>query len=350
MDRMADGGSRRSPMQGGLPPAGVPGGDVVEIACDESGFSGTNLLRSTEPVITHASTDLRPAEADTLITALRAEFRLSPHELKSGHFLRRPGAGEAAAWFLAALPGRARVHLVDKEFFLVTRIIDLLLTEPSYTAGTHLAAGSRAGAALVWRAGRPAGGPWTEFLAAFEDMVRPKRRPPARPAADRFLRARDALLRAAPGSGPVLARLDPAHLRRVLARLDGDDRSIPPPLEPMLPALAETILHWSRPPGGGRRRVLVIHDEQSALTAGRLDRLGRALADPETGVSPLAGLVMADSRDDPRVQIADLLAGIARRRTALLPPALLSPVSLRCPSDQGADSAPGGGLDGNLRH
>jgi hypothetical protein len=26
--------------------------------------------------------------------------------------------------------GRAHVHLVDKEFFLVTRIVDLLLTEP----------------------------------------------------------------------------------------------------------------------------------------------------------------------------------------------------------------------------
>ena len=30
-------------------------------------------------------------------------------------------------------------------------------------------------------------------------------------------------------------------------------------------------------------------------------------------LSPLAGLVMVDSRDDPRVQVADLLAGIARR-------------------------------------
>jgi hypothetical protein len=30
-------------------------------------------------------------------------------------------------------------------------------------------------------------------------------------------------------------------------------------------------------------------------------------------VSPLAGLVTVDSRDDPRVQVADLLAGAARR-------------------------------------
>jgi hypothetical protein len=129
----------------------------------------------------------------------------------------------------------------------------------------------------------------------------------------------------------------------VLTRLNNDDRSLPPPLEPLLPALAETVLFWS----GGLRQILVIHDEQSALTADRLIRLRKALAHHAkpaagdkalpAGVSPLAGLVMVDSRDDPRVQLADLLAGIARRwpRTvddAPLRP-LLSPTSLVDPAD-----------------
>jgi hypothetical protein len=52
-------------------------------------------------------------------------------------------------------------------------------------------------------------------------------------------------------------------------------------------------------------------------------------------VSPLAGLVMVDSRDDPRVQVADLLAGVARRLPGTvdngpLQP-FLSPTSLRDP-------------------
>ena len=46
---------RRLPPQGGLPPTDWVGGDVVEIACDESGFSGTNLLDAATPVFTHAS-------------------------------------------------------------------------------------------------------------------------------------------------------------------------------------------------------------------------------------------------------------------------------------------------------
>ncbi|MEU8663557.1 hypothetical protein AB0C31_43735, partial [Actinoplanes philippinensis] len=99
-----------------------------------------------------------------------------------------------------------------------------------------------------------------------------------------------------------------ARVAAVVSRLDAGDRTIPPPLEPMIAALAATIRHWS----DGQRPILVVHDEQSALTAARLTRLQRALADGG-GWSPLAGLLMADSRADPRVQLADLLAGVARR-------------------------------------
>ncbi|MGW4502382.1 DUF3800 domain-containing protein [Micromonospora sp. NPDC004336] len=328
----------RSPLQGGLPPAGAVVGAVVEIACDESGFSGTNLLHSTAPVITHASVDLSADEAVELITALRSGFRFSPHEFKSGQFLRGPGAGEALGWLLTALKGRAHVHLVDKEFFLVTRIVDLLLTEPSYAAGTRLTQAHRPAALALYRAGRFAGGEWDAFLAAFVDLVRIKRRRLGPRNAERFFAARDALLRRGLGApaDAVLDGLGPTRVGDVLARLDNEDRSIPPPLEPMLPALAETVLSWS----GGRRQVLVTHDEQSALTADRLTRLqqvlagdgrpsapdaGRAGALP-AGVSPLAGLVMVDSRDDPRVQVADLLAGMARRLPAAMNPALLQPL------------------------
>src|SRR6185295_14018893 len=104
----------RLPLQGGLPPVAVPAGVVVEIACDESGFSGTNLLDPVTPVIIHASVDLSVEEAAALITALRSGFRLSPTEFKSGPFLRGPRATEALERFLAALPGRAHIHLVDK--------------------------------------------------------------------------------------------------------------------------------------------------------------------------------------------------------------------------------------------
>jgi hypothetical protein len=314
----------RSPLQGGMPPPGTVTGAVVEIACDESGFSGTNLHRAATPVITHASVDLTTAEAARLIDGLR----LSPHETKSGQFRRRPDAADAVGRFLEALPGRAHVHLVDKEFFLVTRVVDLLAGKPSYLAGTRLAEVRRPAAIVLHRAGREAGEEWDAFLFAFEDLVRTKRRRPADQRAGRFLQARDALARRLPGTpaADVLDALTRDRVRALLTRMDADDRSLPPPLEPMLPALAETVLTWS----AGRRRVLITHDEQSALTADRLIRLQRALATGPAAlpgaISPLAGLVMADSRDDPRIQVADLLAGVARRLPAVTDPALLQPL------------------------
>jgi len=52
-------------------------------------------------------------------------------------------------------------------------------------------------------------------------------------------------------------------------------------------------------------------------------------------VSPLAGLVTVDSRDDPRVQVADLLAGLVRRLPGTVDDGplqpFLSPTSLRDP-------------------
>jgi hypothetical protein len=337
----------RSPLQGGLPPVDAVADAVVEIACDESGFSGTNLLDPATPVITHASVDLSTGEAAGLIAALRSGFRFSLNEFKSGQFLRGPRAGEALEWFLAALSGRAHVHLVDKEYFLVTRIVDLLLAEPSYAAGTRLTQDHRPAALTLYRAKRLAGSDWGVFLAAFVELVRIKRpHRPDRRALERFFQARDALVGDGLGAQAegVLDGLSRTRVRAVLTRLS-DDQSIPPPLEPMLPALAETVLFWS----GGERQVLVIHDEQSALTAGRLSRLQQVLADgagsspagadeagsAPAGVSPLAGLVMVDSRDDPRVQVADLLAGVARRLPGIVDDGplqpFLSPTSLRDP-------------------
>ena len=353
----------RLPLQGGLPPLETPGRPVlplIEVACDESGFSGTNLLDAATPVFTHASVDLRLDEAADLVDGLKSRSSWPPGEFKSGQLLRGPRARESLEPLLAALTDRAHVQVVDKELFLATRVVDLLLAEPSYAAGTSLSVDQRPAALALYRAGRSRGNEWHAFLSCFVELVRTKKRHPTeRRLVGAFFRARDALAEGLASEGPdadaatVLAALTRTRTRAVLARLAGDDPAVPPPLEPMLPALAETVLFWS----GARRQVLVVHDEQSALTATRLRRLQQVLAEaPEwvgrwssrartapapdgsatEQVSPLAGLVTVDSRDDARVQVADLLAGVARRspdidRDPLLRPFLTS-TSLRDPA------------------
>jgi hypothetical protein len=325
----------RTPLQGGLPLVDTVDGALLEIACDESGFSGTNLLDPASPLITLAGVDLSLDEAAELIIALRSRFSFAPNEFKSGQFLRNPAAAAAVEWFLGRLRGRAFVQLVDKEYFLVTRLVDLLLVEPSYAAGTRLTAQNRPPAQALYRARGAAGADWLPFLEAFIELVRIKRRRrPGPEALAQFFAARDTLVRhdlPMPAT-EVLEALHRDRVQAVLARLIAEDRTIPPPLEPMLPALAEIVLLFS---GGSGRQVLIIHDEQSALTADRLSRLRQALAD-STGASPLAGLLVVDSRDDPRVQVADLLAGMARRSHEVVDDGplrpFISPMSLRDPA------------------
>jgi hypothetical protein len=55
-----------------------------------------------------------------------------------------------------------------------------------------------------------------------------------------------------------------------------------------------------------------VHDEQSAMTERRIRRLERQLLPP----GRVLGFRQVDSRTDPRVQLADVLAGIARRLAA----------------------------------
>ncbi|MFE5335229.1 DUF3800 domain-containing protein [Isoptericola sp. NPDC056573] len=272
---------------------------IVEIACDESGFTGTNLLDPASPVIAHAGVDLTRDEAAAVLGTLRSRFNHRRTTEHKAHLLLRPGQPEAVAWFLAELAGRSTVHVVDKRDHVAGRVLDLLTGEPSYVDGTRLGH-DRVGAVAVLRER-------ADVLAAFVAMTHLKhRRRPDRAAVDRFL----ALVPGVVADGvPELAGVARRDVVAVLDRLLDGDPAVPPPLEPLVPALAETVLRWS----DGRRSVVVVHDEQSALTRQRTAVLAATLAAAVSPAPPpLLGVRQVDSRRDPRVQVADLLAGWAR--------------------------------------
>lgn len=295
----------------------------VEIACDESGFSGSNLLDPALPVITHASVDLSIPEATEVVTVLRSRLNRRS-EYKSSQLLR-PGQRPALDWFLTALPGRAHVHVIDKTGYVAARVLELFTEEPSYGAGTSLGR-DHSEAVLALR--RHPG-----FLAAFVDLTRTKRvRLIGHDAIDRFFAAMPAGL-------PALREVTRARVEEVMARLIDEDPAFSPPLEPLVPALAETLLFWS----AGQRSVAVVHDEQSALTRGRVARLGAFLAEAVSPAPPpLHSFRQVDSRDDPRVQVADLLAGIARRQAPKLDELLAPYVQAAAPNVQALPFTRGG--------
>ena len=297
---------------------------ALEIACDESGWEGSNLAAGNSDVIAHASVRLPIDVAAGCIRALRGRSGQQSYEFKASHLIRTKG-GAGLAWFLGPsgpVYGRARVHLTHKSCFVLGRVLDLFIGGSADTASVGLRPDQRVAslAAGLCRAGPDTFGRerWLVFMTAANTVLRADRRRLVREPVDGFFRQVDVLGNLDGGGrvGEVLGelRIGRAEAYSARARLL-DEHALEPVLEPLIPALVRTVLYWSR----GLRPVAIIHDEQSALTERRMRRIEQILAAPPLEVIRLPAhghfiqLRQVDSRTDPRVQVADLLAGVARR-------------------------------------
>jgi hypothetical protein len=290
-------------------PHGTP---HLEIACDESGFSGGNLVGGHAPVFAHASVRIDgPAAAEVMAGLRRRMDGGPPGELKAGALLRPRHRGLAVELLGPAGPlaGAARVHLVDTVYFALARLADLLggVAVPRGTDSPGRDPAARR-AALVLRVQGPqtyGAQRWRQFLVAAAGLMRTNTRWTPREPVAPFAAELDELLET---PGEVADLLRPMRDRipaaaAVRAALKADPK-LPTLLEPVVPALARAVALWC-PPGG---TLSVVHDDQSAVTPERVATIAAG-----TG---LVEVVLTDSRTDPRVQVADLLAGIARRVAA----------------------------------
>ncbi|WP_246562366.1 hypothetical protein [Streptomyces roseirectus] len=264
---------------------------MVEIACDESGADGENLVGGNTLFFAHASVDLPVDIAAAHLVEIRARIRSPATEYKANHLLREKHRA-VLEWLLGALCGRAHVELVHKESFLVGRVVEVL--------GGDL---SDAEALLREKAGAQ---PWGVFLRAANRLLRVRADVDSATLVREFLDALDALRQAVSDgeSGDALARLAQGRERAHAYRA-----AIPtliPVLDPLFPTVVATAAHWSAP----GVPVHLVHDRQTLLSPARIawirERAGAR------GVE-LAGMRLVQARHEPRVQLADFLAGIARK-------------------------------------
>ncbi|MEQ0559919.1 DUF3800 domain-containing protein [Amycolatopsis sp. NEAU-NG30] len=269
----------------------------VEIACDESGSEGENLLGGETDVFAHAGVRLTPEEAEACLREIRARIGSPAEEYKANHLLRakhRP----VLEWLLAPdgpLAGRGHVHLTDKTFFAVRAAVTLLADE-----------GTEELARTLHRTGPVAFGAarWNFFLAAFTSVLRLNPRRGVTTSPEEFFALVAELAQSGGEAGEILARFRDGEDRVAAyrARLATDPGFVPV-LDPLVPAVIHTVRHWS----AEATPVELVHDEQLALTAERVLQLKSTLG------PRLAGVRFVDSRTDARVQMADFLAGVARR-------------------------------------
>jgi hypothetical protein len=261
----------------------------VEIACDESGYEGEKLIGTTTDVFAHASVRLDIASAAACMAELRGRIRSPATEYKANHLLREKHRA-VLEWLLgpaAPLRGSAHVYLIDKAFFVVGRVLD------------RLAEGGDADATTLYREGPRQFGrqQWNAFLVASNDLLRAKDGVHLAAAVAAFGRAVDALRRAGAAGGvdEILARLDAGS---------GGARLLDQPVDPLIPAIVRAVGHWS----AGGRPVAIVHDRQNTLSPERIAWLREF-----TGGDRLASLRFGESHSEPRVQLADILAGTVRK-------------------------------------
>ena len=215
---------------------------------------------------------------------------------------------------------RALVHLTDTRFFVLARTVDVLLGDrpvrgiDSPGATPEL----RQAAVALYHASRQSHdeGPWDRFLVAAANLLRTNNRWLPPDPLPRFVESVEGVLATEPDPDAValLQRLQAAGPRAVEVRAAlVRDRRAAPLMEPLLPALMCAIEAW----GARTDSLRVVHDEQSALTPWRMAEMGARLAAQPPG-GHLESVQRVDSREDARVQVADLLAGLGRRWAAAM--------------------------------
>ncbi|KUO18294.1 hypothetical protein [Streptomyces dysideae] len=272
----------------------------LEVACDESGSDGENLTGGNTDVFAHASVRLPMAAAAGYVQEIRDRIRSPAEEYKANHLLREKHRA-VLEWLLSPagpIHGNAHVCLTEKAFFVVDRAVDLLLGDGSEAVG-------------LFRAGPGAFGDerWREFLAAANQLLRVRNDGEPEAPVDVFFRTVQALRRAESRTSVAgtMEQLAAARARAASyrARITAGPTLVPV-LNPLLPSIVRTAAHWS----AGGRPVLLVHDRQNMLTPERIAWLEETAR--RSGIG-LAGVRLVHARLDPRVQLADFLAGIARK-------------------------------------
>jgi hypothetical protein len=292
-------------------PAPHPGGAGagtsagLEIACDESGSEGEKLVGGTTDAFAHASLHPPHDVAADCMDEVRRACRSPATECKASVVLRSQNH-RVLTWLLGPegpLHGHGHVHLTEKTFHLVAKIVALLGLDPGV-------------APTLYREGPQAFGPtgWPQLLTSFNDLMRAHVLEDGWAAANDFFDHAELVggRRSGTGIGDALAEVAERRPRTAgdLAPLLDRSRA-GSVLDPQVPGLVGAVVHW----GAGGDPVSVVHDVQATLTPDRMRHVEAECRRLDPRVR-LAGIRFVDSMTDPRVQVADLLAGAVRRIAA----------------------------------
>jgi len=296
------------------------GAEVRTIACDESGSEGENLVASQHPVFVHASVNLAVEDASEIRDAMRVSMQAQAPEMKSKTALA-PSNRQALLGALARLRGAANICLVDKAYFLTSKLVALLMDARTSEVGVsigELGYGRLYADYLDRNAGSAVGTErWDAVLGTFNRLIRSHQRANSQP----------------PTVEPFFAALNDAmyhcddewaqellfalwHARHLAYEYEGASKVELRELDPLMPTMTAVARTWAMRIGDTPFEFLA--DMYSGLTPEvrryivDAARMPLFVGDRPLPVPDLRGVTVADSRSDARIQIADVLAGVGR--------------------------------------
>jgi hypothetical protein len=289
-----------------------------QIALDEAGNTGENLLDRAQPVHVLVAVHLDQARAASAIGAALARTQMK--ELK---FARLRGSGRGRRNILALIDelaltdDDAAAFATDKAWMLAAKLVDALVEPRMLASGQqvrwYLSGEARAMAEVLYERGpRVLGDCYAELIEAFVPLARCYEPGRAATFLEALARAR-VVARDANVHAILASMIDTPGETAAAFETSGDG------LDPHLPALWWQAGYWSR----RFDRFEIVHDESvtasqwtarlaeaAAYTATRAE--GRTLAIGGLRIDLPAGIrdiTFKRSDDDPRIQVADILAG-----------------------------------------
>lgn len=264
---------------------------MIEVACDESGSEGEKLIGATTLLFAHATVPLPVESAAACLREMRDRIRSPAVEYKANHLQRQKHRPVLVSLLKSSRPILAgcTVYLIDKAYYVLGTLSAVLQEGNAGHGGLNLQD-------TLYRSGPAVFGPsrWQAFLAAANDLLRARA---AGNSVDSFFAVAETLRRAAP-DGPLRTAMGALAEARPLAEAYRATRTDVQTIDPLFPALVRVVQD--------RGPVAIVHDRQTALSDERISWLQAQLAG-------LRSLRLVDSRTDPRVQLADILAGVVRK-------------------------------------
>jgi hypothetical protein len=305
---------------------------IHEIAFDEAGNTGADLLRTEQPVFALASVSLSRSEADEILAGLRTA---QTRETKFSQ-LRKSEAGRRRLLNFLSSPqltsDRIITTFVHKKFMVVAKIVDLLTETLAHESGVDL---HKDGANIALSnlhfncMATFCGADWTEtFLRRFVEMMRQR----TTKSIKSFYAAARVLYAISKSSGYADVLLPILASERLIGKILATNNKNS--LDPAIPTFIQHCVFWGERFG---ETFDLVHDSSKPIFQEK-DTLEELMSRGEeehlvgygsrTFIFPLraSGIKFDKSENDPRLQVADLLAGACANWAA---------GSISAPQDQG---------------